>query len=54
MRWIRNQLAHEIGTFDSDIVEEYEKKDMGMSVTKVQITTQNSAKLLGKPNSLRG
>lgn len=31
------------------IVEEYEKKDTAMSVTKVQITTQNSAKLLGKP-----
>ena len=31
------------------IVEEYEQKDAGMSVTKVQITTQNSAKLLGKP-----
>ena len=24
VRWIRNQLAHEIGTFDSDIVEEYD------------------------------
>lgn len=31
------------------IVEEYEKEDTGMAVTKVQITTQNSAKLLGKP-----
>ena len=31
------------------IVDEYEKKDIGVSVTKVQITTQNSAKLLGKP-----
>ena len=31
------------------IVDEYEKKDISMSVTKVQITTQNSAKLLGKP-----
>lgn len=30
-------------------VEEYEKKDTGISVTKVQITTQNGAKLLGKP-----
>ena len=31
------------------MVDEYEKKEIGMSVTKVQITTQNSAKLLGKP-----
>lgn len=31
------------------IVEEYEKEKLGMHVTKVQITTQNSAKLLGKP-----
>ena len=31
------------------IVKEYEKKDVGIHVTKVQITTQNSAKLLGKP-----
>ena len=31
------------------IVEEYEKEKVGMHVTKVQITTQNSAKLLGKP-----
>ena len=31
------------------IVEEYEKKETGISVTKVQITTKNSAKLLGKP-----
>ena len=31
------------------IVDEYEKKDVGISVTKVQITTKNSARLLGKP-----
>ena len=31
------------------IVEEYEKEDIGMQVTKVQITTRNSARLLGKP-----
>ena len=31
------------------IVEEYEKEDIGMQVTKVRITTQNSARLLGKP-----
>ena len=31
------------------IVEEYEKEDIGMQVTKVRITTRNSAKLLGKP-----
>ena len=31
------------------IVDEYEKKEIGISVTKVQITTKNSAKLLGKP-----
>ena len=31
------------------IVEEYEKKDIGMHITKVQITTRNSARLLGKP-----
>lgn len=31
------------------IVEEYERKNIGMHVTKVQITTKNSAKLLGKP-----
>lgn len=31
------------------IVDEYEKKEIGVSVTKVQITTRNSAKLLGKP-----
>lgn len=31
------------------IVDEYEKKEIGISVTRVQITTKNSAKLLGKP-----
>ena len=31
------------------IVDEYDKKDIGVSVTKVRITTKNSAKLLGKP-----
>ena len=31
------------------IVEEYKKENIGIHVTKVQITTQNSAKLLGKP-----
>ena len=31
------------------IMDEYEKKEIGISVTKVQITTKNSAKLLGKP-----
>lgn len=31
------------------IVEEYEKKELGIHVTKVQITTQNSSKILGKP-----
>lgn len=31
------------------IVEEYEREKIGMHITKVQITTQNSAKLLGKP-----
>ena len=31
------------------IVDEYEIQDIGVSVTKVRITTQNSAKLLGKP-----
>lgn len=34
------------------IVEEYEKEDIGMQVTKVQITTRNSARLLGKPKGI--
>ena len=31
------------------IVEEYKRENVDMSITKVQITTKNSAKLLGKP-----
>ena len=31
------------------IVDEYDKKEAGIHVTKVQITTQNGSKLLGKP-----
>ena len=45
----REYLEDANGELRGVIVEEYEKKDMGISVTKVQITTQNSAKLLGKP-----
>ena len=45
----REYVEDASGELRGVIVEEYEKKDMAMSVTKVQITTQNSAKLLGKP-----
>lgn len=37
------------GNLRGVIVEEYEQEEAGIHVTKVQITTQNSAKLLGKP-----
>ena len=54
---VRTDLALEAREYVEDangelrgvIVDEYEKKDIGVSVTKVQITTKNSAKLLGKP-----
>ena len=45
----REYIEDANGELRGVIVEEYEKKDIGVSVTKVQITTQNSAKLLGKP-----
>lgn len=53
----RTDLALEAREYVEDVngelrgvmVEEYEKTEIGMSVTKVRITTQNSAKLLGKP-----
>lgn len=37
------------GKLPGVIVKEYEKKEEGIHVTKVQITTKNSSKLLGKP-----
>ena len=53
----RTDLALEAREFVEDangklqgvIVEEYEKENIGMNITKVQITSQNSAKRLGKP-----
>ena len=45
----REYMEDANGELRGVIVDEYEKQDIGMSVTKVQITTQNSAKLLGKP-----
>ena len=45
----REYVENANGELRGVIVDEYEKKEIGVSVTKVQITTKNSAKLLGKP-----
>ncbi len=45
----RESVEDANGELRGVIVKEYEKKELGIHVTKVQITTQNSAKLLGKP-----
>ena len=45
----REYVENVNGELRGVIVDEYEEKDIGMSVTKVKITTKNSARLLGKP-----
>lgn len=45
----RESAADANGELRGVIVDEYERETIGMHITKVQITTQNSARLLGKP-----
>lgn len=45
----REYIEDANGELRGVIVEEYEKEEKGIFVTKVQITTKNGAKMLGKP-----
>lgn len=45
----REYIEDANGDLRGVIVEEYEKEEKGIYVTKVQITTKNGAKMLGKP-----
>lgn len=45
----REYIEDANGKLRGVIVEEYEKKEKGICVTKVRITTKNGAKMLGKP-----
>ena len=45
----REYIEDAKGELRGIVVEEYEKEEKGIYVTKVQITTKNGAKILGKP-----